>query len=399
MSQRLERLIDWQLQCKRDSGYQVHLIVHGFCQFLATADLPVCRVTIALSTLHPQIQALRYVWYDDDRDPGPFPAPTLFHRDIHHIDGCTIDVALMSHGARGGPAYLRSPFYRLEQEPTQALDFRLAAISGNAFPILDELAAQGATHYVAYPLPGAEGQISLATRAADGFASKDLEFLQRALSSLALLLDAAVKELVLGTVLDCYVGALPSGEIRRGNIRPGVMLDLSGAIWFSDIRGFSTYAQAQQPAEFIAGLNAYYECVVPIIYGHGGEVLKFVGDAVLAIFADRGGGEQDACARALAAVGGSSKALLDRQILFDHGIGLHVGRFQFGNIGSLRRLDFTVIGNEVNVAARIEAQCKVHHERVLMSQAFSEQCGQSVRTVARVPLKGIEGEFSLFAPS
>ena len=399
MSERLARLIEWQAQCKRHSGYRIHAIVHGFCQFLTGSGLPVCRVTIALATLHPQIQALRYVWYDDERDPGPFPAPTLFHRDIHHIDGCTIDEALMSHGARGGPAYMRSPFYRLEQEGLEALDFRLSEMTGNAFPILDELAAQGATHYVAYPLPGAEGQISVATRAADGFGASDLQFLQQAICSLALLLDAAVKELVLGTVLECYVGGLPSREILRGNIRPGAMLDLSGAIWFSDIRGFSTHAQALPPIEFIASLNAYYECVVPIIYRHGGEVLKFIGDAVLAIFADRGDGDQDACARALAAVEASNKALLDRRIAFDHGVGLHVGRFQFGNIGSLRRLDFTVIGNEVNVAARIEAQCKVHRERVLMSQAFSSQCGLPVRTVARVPLKGIEGEFSLHAPT
>ena len=399
MTERLERLIEWQAHSKAHSGYRIHAIVHGFCQFLMGAGLPVCRVTIALATLHPQIQALRYVWYDDDRDPGPFPAPTLFHRDIHHIHGCTIDEALMSHGARGGPAYKRSPFYRLEQEGLDMLDFRLSVVSGNEFPILDELAAQGATHYVAYPLGGAEGQISLATRACDGFGRADLMFLQQAISSLALLLDCAVKELVLGTVLECYVGGLPSREILRGNIQPGTMLDLSGAIWFSDIRGFSTHAQALPPSEFIASLNTYYECVVPIIYRHGGEVLKFIGDAVLAIFADRGDGPQDACRRALAAAVAANQALLDREIVFDHGIGLHVGRFQFGNIGSLRRLDFTVIGNEVNVAARIEAQCKVYQERVLMSQAFSDQCGQTARPVARVPLKGIEGEFSLFAPS
>src|SRR6187549_1447937 len=95
----------------------------------------------------------------------------------------------------------------------------------------------------------------------------------------------------------------------------------------------------------------------------------------------------------------SNQALLDRGSEFDHGIGLHVGRFQFGNIGSLRRLDFTVIGNEVNVAARIEAKCSVLQQRLLMSQAFVDQSGLPARLVDSVALKGIEGDFALYAPA
>ena len=108
--------------------------------------------------------------------------------------------------------------------------------------------------------------------------------------------------------------------------------------------------------------------------------------------------EVEACQRALAAAQASNQALLDRGSEFDHGIGLHVGSFQFGNIGSLRRLDFTVIGNEVNVAARIEAKCSVLRQRLLMSEAFVDQAGMPARLVERVPLKGIEGDFALYAP-
>src|SRR6185295_18505601 len=122
------------------------------------------------------------------------------------------------------------------------------------------------------------------------------------------------------------------------------------------IRGYSTHAQNHEPAEFIGKLNAYYEVVVSAIHAEGGEVLKFIGDAVLAIFVDddRHG---DACLRALAATHAANRGLADNRIEFDHGVGLHLGQFQFGNIGSLRRMDFTVIGSDVNFASRIESQC------------------------------------------
>jgi adenylate cyclase len=279
-----------------------------------------------------------------------------------------------------------------------SVDIRLQRGVKHEFPILDDLAEQGGTHYIALPLPGMDAQLSVATRAPGGFSDSATSLIELSLPVLALLIDGPLKDLVLDTVLSCYVGALPAEQIKRGNIRPGGMLDIHGAIWFSDIRNYSTHTQNTAAEVFITRLNAYYECVVPIIYAHGGEVLKFIGDAVLAIFADDDSQAEDGCRRALSAALASNQALTDRHIEFDHGIGLHVGRFQFGNVGSLRRLDFTVIGNEVNVAARIEAQCKVLHQRILMSEPFVANCDLPVSLVARVPLKGIAGDFGLFAP-
>jgi adenylate cyclase len=358
------------------------------------------RSTMALGTLHPQIQALRYVWYDDLRDPGPFPSPALFLRRIHQLEGCTIDEALMSYGAKHSEPFRRSPFWPIVLGAPR-LVARLQPGTKHEFPIFDDLADQeGATHYAVYPLPGMDGQISVVTRSPQGFTDAQLGFIELSLAALSLLLDDAVKALIIDTVLDCYVGHSPAQQIKMGQIRPGAMMAMHGAIWFSDIRGYSTHTQRYEPGEFIGRLNAYYECVVPIIYEHQGEVLKFIGDAVLAIFADDDpDGEGAACRRALAAAQASNQALLDRNSEFDHGIGLHVGEFQFGNIGSLRRLDFTVIGNEVNVAARIEAKCSALQQRLLMSAAFVEQCGMPARLVDRVPLKGIEGDFALYAPA
>jgi len=398
MSSVFEKLLDWQKNAKAGGG-ELHAIIHSYCRFMAANGIHVHRATLALSTLHPQIQALRYVWYDDDRDAGKFPSPALFLRKVYRIDGCTIDEALMSHGAKDTLPFRQSPFWRII-EGAPRLSFHLQPGGNYEFSVLNDLAAQAATHYVAYPLGAADGQISLVSREPGGFDDSALAFIESSLSSLALLLDGAIKDLVLETVLDCYVGNSPGREIQQGNIRPGAMMDLHGAIWFSDIRGYSTASQKYPPAEFIKRLNAYYECLVPIIYQHQGEVLKFIGDAVLAIFADNNpDNEHEACRNAYAAAREVNQALSEGEIEFDHGIGLHVGQFQFGNIGSLRRLDFTVIGNEVNVAARIEAQCSVHKQRLLMSEAFVGQCGEPATCVATTPLKGSAGDFGLYAPA
>ncbi len=397
------RLLQWQGSVRLAHGNDLPRLLHAWCRYLGEAGAPVCRMTLALNTLHPQIQALRYVWYDDIRDPGPFPSPALVLRRIHSLDGCTLDEALMSWGARATEPLRRSPFWALMQGELEYQDFPLVPGGGYPFPILDDLAAQGYTHYLAFSLPGLEAQVSLVSREPGGFDQTQHEAVAASVPVLALLLEGPLKELVLQTVLECYVGRSPAREIRSGRIRPGAMLDLAGAIWFSDIRGYSMHSQAQPSEVFVENLNAYYECVVKAIYAQGGEVLKFIGDAILAIFPQRDSGlhadgTADACSRALAAAEAATRDLAAQGVAFTHGVGLHVGRFQFGNIGSLQRMDFTAIGNEVNVAARIEAQCKLQGERLLMSAEFARQCGVATREIARIPLRGIAGEYALHAP-
>jgi adenylate cyclase len=387
-----------QTAARRD----ITAIVHGYCSLLARLGIALYRVNLPLSTLHPQFQALRYVWYDAECDPGPFPAPTLFHRAIHILDGCTIDEAFMIHGARDTPQYLKSPWHRLAQSTRGRLSFPIAAPGEpQEFPVFDDLARAGATHYLLSRLAaGNEGMISFVTRAPGGFTAAQEDLIASSLPALAALVDSALKDLILQTVLHCYVGYAPTDDILRGNIRPGAMLQIDGAIWFSDIRKYSTHTQTTAPAALIAELNAYYECVVPIIYAHGGEVLKFIGDAILAIFPTRvDRARHGACRDAFAAAIAANQALAERALAFRHGIGLHVGAFEYGNIGSLRRMDFTVIGNEVNIASRIEGQCSVQQQALLMSAAFVEGGGIAARAIARTALKGIAGEAELFVPA
>jgi adenylate cyclase len=388
------RMLEWQAAMLATPGLDTPAILDGFCRMLRRSGFPVFRASLGLTTLHPQMQALRYVWYDDVRDPGPFPSPTLFRRRILHLDGNTVDEGMMTHGARQTPQFRASPFYALHQGAPR-LSFRLAAGASHSYPVLDDFAAAGATHYLAFPVPVHEGQISLVTRKEGGFDDAAIASIEASLSSLAALLNASIKDMILDAVLDSYVGASPAREIKQGNIRPGAMLELEGAIWFSDIRDYSAQSRAGDPARFIARLNAYYELVVDKILAEDGEVLKFIGDAIMAVFVEREG-TPSGCARALAAARAANQALGAGEATFEHGIGLHVGRFRFGNIGSLRRMDFTVIGSDVNLAARIAAQCAPLQSKLLMSEAFAAACGAPVRALGCATLKGFPGEHMLY---
>jgi adenylate cyclase len=162
----------------------------------------------------------------------------------------------------------------------------------------------------------------------------------------------------------------------------------------TDMRGFTRLANAGTPEATVAALNAYLDNVVPAIAAAGGEILKFIGDGVLATVPFRNAANAAAaCAAALAAARAIRRA--DRNV----GIALHVGEIAFGNIGAGDRLDFTIIGRDVNLLARIEKICGEFHEDIVMSQAFAALCGAPARLVTRFTPKGFDGEVAVFAPA
>jgi adenylate cyclase len=391
-----QHILRWQQEAKATASGDLGAFVHAYCRFLGQCGIDLYRANLALTTLHPQIQVLRYVWYNEHVNPGPFPSNVLFFRNVRLLDGCTIDETHLTYGAKDSAHFKQSPFNLLLQG-APVLSYRLSPNERYEFPILNDLAACDATHYYAASVPGVDGYISLVTRKPGGFDDHEIDHIQRSLSALGLLLDGALKELILDTVLNCYVGSSPRDKIKQGNIRPGTMIDIEGAIWFSDIRKYSTHTQTTEQRALMEKLNAYYECVVPIIYRHRGEVLKFIGDAILAIFpCSDEHSASETCRDALSAAMAANGALERSAVDFRHGIGLHYGHFQFGNVGTLRRMDFTVIGNEVNIASRIEGQCSTQQKTLLMSQAFVAQCDAPTDLVTRTSLKGIEGDFALF---
>lgn len=389
----------WQKETMAAAGSDVATIIHLYCKFLADQDIHLCRANVALMTLHPQIEAIRFVWHNSVITPDPVPSPTMFYRRVHYLDNCTIDEAHLTIGAKTSIPFMKSPFWRLvEGEEFLSLDITPGKL--HDYAVLDDLAKLGATHYIATRLSGNEAYISLVSNAAGGFTPEEISFIKISLTALSLLIESAVKDLVLDTVLSCYVGYSPGDEIKQGNIRPGSMIDMEGAIWFSDIRKYSTHSQNTEAMELASKLNAYYDIVVNVIYAHDGEILKFIGDAILAIFPiSEAINSQQVCQNAVAAAIAANKTLKDSPLDFEHGVGLHVGRFQYGNIGNLRRMDFTAIGNEVNIASRIESHCSLYKLPLLMSEKFVATGDIPAQCFAKTPLKGMSGEFSLYVPN
>lgn len=394
-----QQTLIWQKQTMLAAGSDVTTIIHLYCKFLAEQNIQLCRANVALMTLHPQIEAIRFVWHNSVITPDPVPSPTMFYRKVHYLDDCTIDEAHLTYGAKTSTPFMKSPFWRLV-EGEEFLSYVITPGKQHEYSVLDDLAKLGATHYIATRLTGKEAYISLVSNEEGGFTPEEISFIKISLTALSLLIESAVKDLVLDTVLSCYVGYSPGDEIKQGNIRPGSMIDMEGAIWFSDIRKYSTHSQNTEAVELAQKLNAYYDIVVNVIYAHDGEILKFIGDAILAIFPISDAiNSQQVCQNAVAAAMAANKALKNSPLNFEHGVGLHVGRFQYGNIGSLRRMDFTAIGNEVNIASRVESQCSTYKLPLLMSEKFVRTGEIPAQCFAKTELKGISGEFPLYVPN
>ncbi len=389
----------WQKATMSAAGSNITKIIHLYCKFLAEQEIHLCRANVALMTLHPQIEAIRFVWHNTVITPDAVPSPAMFYRKVHYFDDCTIDEAHLTFGAKTSQPFMQSPFWKLVQGE-DFLSYPITQNTKHAYDVLDDLAELGATHYVATRLDTNEAYISLVSYEVGGFTDTEIELIKISLTALSLLIESALKDLVLNTVLSCYVGYSPGDEIKRGNIRPGSMMEMEGAIWFSDIRKYSTHSQNTEAVELADKLNAYYDIVVNVIYAHDGEILKFIGDAILAIFPIKDGiNSQQVCENAVAAAMAANKALKNSPLNFEHGVGLHIGRFQFGNIGSLRRMDFTAIGNEINITSRIESQCSTFKLPLLMSETLVKTGNIPAQLFARTELKGMTGEFPLYVPN
>src|SRR5262249_38427208 len=248
-------------------------------------------------------------------------------------------------------------------------------------PIVAELRAEGITDYVVLPLVFGSGQIQAATWASrhpDGFDDRHLRVLRDLLPALAALLEAHELRRTTRTLLETYLGQQAGRRVLNGTIRRGDGETLAAALWYCDLRGFTAMSNELPRDELIAVLNDYFGCVTGPVHAHGGEVLKFIGDSVLAIFPIAADLDRDrafrtaeipagagACRTALAA---AEAALADLERLniarraagkagLAVGIGLHTGGVMYGNIGAPNRLDFTVVGPAVNMVTRIEGLC------------------------------------------
>jgi adenylate cyclase len=269
---------------------------------------------------------------------------------------------------------VRKAIRRRIADPEVALDF----------PVLRELRDAGATDYVAFPLPFTDGTIHVATWSTQqpgGFTPQQYSDLTSVIGPLTRVAEIRALRRTASNLLNTYVGRQAGERILAGKIRRGHVEAIGAAIWLSDMRGFTSTSERLPPQELIDLLNRYFDCQVPAILDHGGEVLKFMGDGLLAIFplaADASDADQ-VCGQALAGAREAKKlvdaldvpagATSDQATRF--GLALHVGQVMYGNIGGGNRLDFTCIGPAVNLAARLEKIAPQLGQTIVASAEFA----------------------------
>ena len=400
-----ERLLDW-ISGEGAAATSIPLLIDSTARFLNREGFAIRRCNLATETIHPLMANSRHIWFDHATEPSVVNPAVVIERRQYYLGGAMIDELFANSSAQQNPQYLASPFAHVAHgsdlyEPIRSLGEK------QPFPIFEDLAALGCTAYYATKLNSFSGllqRLGLATERPGGFTDRQLAALRSTVSLLTLHLNTLIESDTKRTLARVYVGEDPGKRVCAGMITRGEVVELDAAIWFSDLRGFTAWSQGLPPDQAIERLNAYFEIIAKPIYDSGGEILKYIGDAILAVFpVSSEGGRKAACAAAIRALSTAEAGLqdLNRQYEargeqgFAHGVGLHVGSVGYGNIGSRERLDFTVIGEAVNLTSRIEGMCKEIGVTVLCSSEFAHMIATTSRPVGKFAVKGIRGKVSL----
>jgi len=357
-------------------------VLTEFCDRVAAAGMPIERVSLHQRAFHPQYRGVSRIWR-----PGQ-----------------ALEEKFLDHGIEKTATYLESPV-RLVVEERQSLNWHLDGNHMLPFPVLDELREQGFTHYVMEPLVYAVGIVNAfawATKRPGGFTAGEMQFIRDILPAYAAVTELKALRRFISGVLTTYVGAEAGKLVLDGQVRRGDVHEITAALMLVDLRDFTLMSDRLSPRAVIRMLNSYFDCVMPPVQAHGGEVVEIMGDGVLAIFqqsADRTAAE--ACGSALAAANAGLTALAERNqrhpaTPLNAGIALHYGKVSYGNIGSGDRLDFTVIGPDVNMTARIERFCRELDRSLIMSEAFADTLNRPMWEIGHFELRGFAKMQRLF---
>lgn len=409
MGRFLEDLLHWATE-EGAVSKSIPLLLNSYCRFLCQQGLAIRRCNLATETVHPLMHNTRHVWFDRTTDPGPINPAVVVARRQYHFGDSLIDEVYFNSGSQRNPQFLASPFFVIEENGELHEEIR-AKGKPQRFPVFEDLATLGCCDYYGAVLRNFSGmlqKIGLATDRNGGFGEQGLGDIKESLRLLSLLLNTLVEFQTKDTLARVYLGQDPGRRVCSGMIHRGEVVSIEAALWFSDLRNFTASGEVLPPEKIIERLNSYFEIVVGAIHEAGGEVLKYIGDAVLAIFPvseDRAA--TAACQAAASALRVAEKRLASLNELaiaqgepgLAHGVGLHFGTASYGNIGGAERLDFTVIGRAVNIASRIEGQCSPLGASALCSGEFAELAGIPPRSLGRFDLKGVAGEVELHSLS
>jgi len=374
----LKAIADWLVDGARSASTSDE-VLRELCDRMVALGFPLWRVAVLVRTLHPQVTGRRFLWRAETGE---------------------VSVGSLTYQMMETPEFLQSPVTRVY---ATLAPFRRRLLDEGAtegFELLEKLRNEGVTDYLAAPLHFTDGSLHVATfstRAPGGFTETHLAGLVELLAPFARVAEIRALRRTSNNLLNTYVGMHTGERIMAGQIRRGHTETIRAVIWLSDMRGFTSLADRLLPSTLIELLNRYFDCQVPAIHTHGGEVLKFMGDGLLALFklTDSDDGDRAVCDAALAAADEAranvtalaSTVATEGIDVLRFGLALHPGEVLYGNIGSDDRLDFTCIGPAVNLAARLEKLAGGIGCSMIASDAFVERVGLQ----RFVPL----GEFAL----
>ena len=361
---------------------------------MIATGLPLERASVHVGTLHPQLLGFAWNWNVADS-----------LTDEVKVDMAALDTT----------QYRSNPLYHvIEHGQSFSLDPQDPATRAR-YPLMAELADRGLTHYLAVPLSAGgsyHNAATVATGRAGGFTPAELAGIRRILRPFALHVERHIAQQISANVLDTYLGTAAGAQVLHGAIKRGSGEAIRAVIWISDLRGFTDLTDRLPAADVLALLNAYFEQMAGSVIAHGGEVLKFIGDGLLAVFPFTSEAEGRTAAEAALAAAEQAIAAVDalsatpppalaaiagRQPLRS-GIALHEGEVFFGNVGAPDRLDFTVIGRAVNTASRVEALCKPLGREILVTAPVAARLTQSLDSLGAQSLRGVAEPIALFAP-
>jgi adenylate cyclase len=379
-------VLHWLTSETRDERF-IDNIFAELCNRLQRAGIPIKRASLHLLIQHPQWLGARVLWVDGMRDAT-----------ISRVD---YDVTQRTE-------YIGSPVDEIQKgapEVREHLD-RDPAL-GRKHGLYSELRALSLTDYVAWPLYhtlGKKHAVAFSTDRASGFDDAHIAALSELLPILALVSEIRMKNRLARTLLETYVGSHAGEMILAGATRRGSGTTVRAAIMICDLREFTRISDSWPRDDVIDLLNDYFDAMSEPIARHGGEILKFMGDGLLAIFPLS---KPSACADLLHAVSEARQAMTELNgnsrasggAPLNFGIGVHVGDVMYGNIGSRARLDFTVIGPAVNMASRLETLTKQLARTVLLSRAFADLVAGEfeLERLGEHPVRGFADPIELFA--
>lgn len=383
----IEAIIEWL----GGPAGQLPTLIEEFDEFswrMVAAGLPLLRTTFHLRTLHPQYLGATFMWW---RTTGQTTQTFVTHevQDLYGDEDNPVRRVLI-----GGETLRR----RIDVADDQ-LDF----------PILRDLKTVGATDYFAMPIKSSFGTNYMVTYVTDrpgGFTEQEIADLTRVTRRLPLFADLRNHRRIASNILNAYLGPKTGPKVLAGQIRRGTGEEITAVLWTSDLRGFTELSDRLTGIQVIATLNALFDAQAQAIATHGGEILKFIGDGLLAIFPIEHPGKAataarcalDAAMQAVEAARGLSKDPLLSDEPLEIVVALHIGTAIYGNVGAADRLDFTVIGPAVNLVSRIESVAKTLNVPIIVSDDFANAYGKPLYPLGRHVLRGLATPHDLFTP-